>query len=173
MSLHFTVRPACVSDASAIRNVHEAAFAQPLEAQLVAALLAGVHERISLVAEHDGQVVGHVLCSELGLASAQHPREAPAVQTLGLAPLAVLPSHQRQGIGSRLVTKALQEAQATGWRLVFVLGEPEYYSRFGFSAVLALQFTCTYACPAFMAIVLHPDAAEEGAITYPPPFAEL
>jgi len=173
MNSRFTVRPANDLDTASIRRVHEAAFGQPLEAQLVVELQTRGHERISLVAEQDGQVVGHVLCSELELASAQHSRGDVAVRTLGLAPLAVLPSHQRQGIGSRLVTKALQEARAASWRLVFVLGEPEYYSRFGFSPVLARQFTCVYACDAFMAIVLHRDAAEEGTITYPPPFAEL
>jgi putative acetyltransferase len=173
MVASFQVRPANEADAAAIWEVHEAAFGQPLEARLVAALSAGGHERVSLVAEQDGQIVGHVLCSELHLNSAEQTPGASAVRTLGLAPLAVLPDHQRQGIGSRLVTKSLQEAQRAGWRLVFVLGEPDYYTRFGFSPVLAQQFTCTYACPAFMAIALHPDAAVEGTITYPPPFADL
>ncbi len=154
-------------------NVHRAAFRQPLEAQLIEALLNGRHDRISLVAELEGKIVGHVLLTELRVDAPPLPRASPAVRALALAPLAVLPAHQRQGVGSALVRAALEQAREQVWRLVFVLGEPEFYGRFGFTAERAAPFQCVYACAAFMAIALHADAALSGGLEYAPPFAEL
>lgn len=170
-SLH--IRPAHDGDRAALGDIHRTAFGQPLEAQLVEALLNGRYNRISLVAEVEGQIVGHVLLTELRLDSPPLPPSSLAVRALALAPLAVSPTHQRQGVGSALVRAALDEARERGWRLVFVLGEPEYYGRFGFTSDRAAQFQCVYACAAFMAIALHADAAPNGTLEYAPPFAEL
>ena len=170
-SLH--IRPAHDGDRAALSDIHRAAFGQPLEAQLVAALASGGYNRISLVAEGQGQIVGHVLLTELRLDAPSLPANSPALGALALAPLAVLPSHQRQGVGSALVRAALDEAREQGWRLVFVLGDPEYYGRFGFTAERAAPFQCVYACEAFMAIALHDDAARSGTLEYAPPFAAL
>lgn len=167
------IRPAQDSDRAALNDVHRAAFGQPLEAELVAALLSGGYGRISLVAEAEGQIVGHVLLTELQLDAPPLLASSPAVRALALAPLAVSPAHQRQGIGSALVRAALDEAREHGWRLVFVLGDPEYYGRFGFTAEQAAPFHCVYACAAFMAIALHADAARSGWLEYAPPFADL
>lgn len=167
------IRPAHDGDRAALSDVHRTAFGQPLEAQLVEALANGRHDRISLVAEVEGQIVGHVLLTELRLDAPPLPPSSPAVRALALAPLAVLPAHQRQGVGSALVRAALDEARRQVWRLVFVLGEPEFYGRFGFTAERAAPFQCVYACAAFMAIALHADAAPSGALKYAPPFADL
>ena len=95
------------------------------EAALVEAIWAsaGYVPALDLVAARDGGIVGHVLVSRGDLAG------APA---LGLAPLAVLPAHQGQGIGSALVREAVRVAEAMGEPLIVVLGAPEYYGRFGF-----------------------------------------
>lgn len=164
-------RPAEPCDLPAILAVHRAAFRQPMEATLVEALFAGGFDRLSWVAELEGRVVGHVLYTELELRSAKH--STGSLRALGLAPLAVLPVFQRRGIGSRLVQASLAQARDQGWRLVFVVGDPAYYGCFGFRAENASSFECVYACDAFMAIALHEDAADEGALTYPAPFANL
>jgi putative acetyltransferase len=168
-----SIRPARPGDQAALSELHRAAFGQPLEAQLVEALASGGHDRVSLVAEAQGQIVGHVLLTELRLDAPPLPPGSPSVRALALAPLAVSPAHQRQGIGSGLVRAALDEAGEHGWRLVFVLGDPNYYGRFGFSAERAAPFQCVYACAAFLAIALHGDAPRSGTLEYAPPFADL
>ncbi|MSQ09458.1 MAG: N-acetyltransferase [Dehalococcoidia bacterium] len=164
-----TVRAATPADASAIARVERAAFGQEDEARLVAALDAGGYTRISLVAEREGEVIGHVLLSELEFAAPSGPLPA-----LVLAPVAVAPPHQRQGVGEALVRAALELAQQQGCRAVVVLGHPGYYPRFGFSVLAAAGIRSPYQGPHFMAIDFTPDAGSlVGELTYPAPFAEL
>ncbi|NUT51666.1 MAG: N-acetyltransferase [Saccharothrix sp.] len=121
------IRRETEADIEAIRDVTEAAFAARPggEARLVGELRADVGwiPALSLVAEVDGAVVGHVVCTR-GFVG-----EAPA---LGLGPLSVLPSHQRSGVGKALMHTALGAADALDEPLVALLGDPAYYSRFGF-----------------------------------------
>jgi putative acetyltransferase len=104
-----------------------AAFGRENEARLVDALRASAWPRLSLVAERDGLVIGHVFVSPVEVEPA---RSVPAG---GLAPLAVDPAEQSRGVGAALVRAALARAPELGWRAVFLLGDPRYYSRFGFS----------------------------------------
>jgi len=164
-----TVRPATTTDAEAIARVESAAFGQEDEARLVAALDAGGYTRISLVAESDGEVIGHVLLSELEFAAPGGPLAA-----LALAPVAVAPPHQRQGVGGELLRAALDLARQQGYRAVVVLGHPDYYPRFGFSVQAAARIASPYQGPHFMAIDFAPEAGPlVGEVTYPAPFAEL
>ncbi|MHB1557155.1 MAG: GNAT family N-acetyltransferase [Isosphaeraceae bacterium] len=122
------IRPEEPADASAIRRVLEAAFPTAAEARLVELLRAGGHLTISLVAEgDDGTIVGHVAFSPVVVDG--EPAEQAGV---GLAPLAVLPDHRRQGVGARLVREGLAACEAARLGFVVVLGEPAYYRRFGF-----------------------------------------
>jgi putative acetyltransferase len=164
------IRPETVADHAAIREVNRLAFGGEGEVRLVDALRDGGHGRISLVAEEDGQVVGHILFSVLTIATPQGEIEA-----LSLAPLAVVPSRQRQGIGSSLVREGLRACREAGHRIVIVLGHPEFYPRFGFSAKLAEPLRSPYSGPAFMAVELVPEALRdiEGEVRYPPPFEAL
>lgn len=91
-----------------------------------------------------------------------------------LAPLAVAPERQRQGIGAALVAAALAAAAGGGWRAVFVLGDPAYYRRFGFDAALAAGFDSPYAGPHLMARPLGgPLPARGGPIRHAPAFAAI
>lgn len=140
-----------------------AAFGGPAEADLVVALrTAGLCE-ISLVSEEKEQVLGYVLMS---------PLRAP-IKALALAPLAVLPERQRQGIGSTLVQAALDQAKNAGWDAVFVLGDPAYYRRFGFSVEAARGWDCAYSGPHLQVRQLSAALPETGRIVYPSQFADI
>lgn len=94
------------------------------------------------------------------------------VDALSLAPMAVVASHQRRGIGSMPVKEGLRIRRGRGHRIVVVLGHPELYSRFGFSARIAERLKSPFSGPAFMALGLVPGAlgGVTGEIRYPPPF---
>ena len=97
------------------------------------------------------------------------------VRALGLAPVAVEPSRQNTGVGKRLIAAGLALAEAAGWQGVFVLGDPAYYGRFGFTADAAAGFESPYAGPYLMALPLGARrlAATDGEIAYAPAFSEL
>lgn len=159
-----TIRDEEPADIAAIHRVVEAAFQQSMEADLVDRLRADGDAVISLVAEEDGEIVGHVLFS---------PMSAP-FPALGLAPVSVLPGRQNQGIGSVLIREGLKRAESRGCRVVFVLGEPAYYRRFGFDPALAAGFASPYAGPYLMALALDGKMpAERGRVDYAPAFAAL
>ncbi len=120
------IRPEEPTDAAAVRRVLEAAFPTAAEARLVDLLRAGGHLTLSLVAEENG-AVGYIAFSPVIV-----NEEAPEQTGVGLAPVAVLPDHQRRGIGERLIREGLAACEAAGYGFVVVLGEPEYYRRFGF-----------------------------------------
>jgi putative acetyltransferase len=162
-----TVRSEAPEDLEAIREVNRQAFGREDETRLVDALRDGGYARVSLVAEEGGRVFGHVLFSDLPIVT-----PAGRLHALALAPVAVLPTHQRQGIGSRLVREGLRICADAGHRIVVVLGHPEYYPRFGFSAQLARQLKAPFSGPAFMALELVPGALAgvAGEVQYPPPF---
>ena len=143
------IRPAEPRDAAPVRAVHRAAFPTAAEADLVERIEADGDAVVSLVAERQGEVVGHILLSRMRVEG-----DGRAFRALGLGPVAVLPPFQRSGVGSDLVRGALAIAAATGEELLFVLGEPEYYGRFGFSAEAAAPFASPYAGPFLMALTL-------------------
>lgn len=127
MATSVSIRPERAGDRAAIHQILAAAFPTAAEADLVDRLRDVVTAKVSLVAEVDGVVVGHILFTPVILrdgASRQH--------AVGLAPMAVHPEHQRQGIGSTLVVAGLEACAAVGDSLVFVVGHPEFYPRFGF-----------------------------------------
>lgn len=164
MSPGCRVRPETAGDADAVRAVHVAAFPTPLEARLVDALRAAGKAVISLVAELDDAVVGHVLFSPVSVARG-------ARRGLGLAPVAVLPRVQRRGVGSRLIGAGLAAAAALGQDFVVVLGEPDYYQRFGFATASRFGLLNAYGVDApFMALAVHADGFEgvSGLVSYAP-----
>jgi putative acetyltransferase len=160
----FIIRPETEQDYGAIYNIHRAAFDGPDEAKLVNKLRDIDNATVSLVAEQNGQVVGHVLFSML-----KEPTQA-----LALAPIAVAPDVQKHGIGSALIWKGLEQARNEGWLTIFVLGSPDYYKRFGFCLEAAKEYTCCYSGDYFMVLHLNPEhRAKPGKVSYPAPFNEL
>ncbi len=159
------IRDETGNDEAAVRQVVVAAFGQPVEADLVDALRVSGDAVISLVAEDEGKIVGHVLFSKL---------QAPD-QCVALAPVSVMPNCQKQGIGFALIRQGLAHARQDNWQAVFVLGEPEYYQRFGFDLDLAEKFETAYPKQYFMALELEPGSLSErsGTIIYALPFLAL
>jgi putative acetyltransferase len=160
------IREETPADHPAVREVNRRAFGQDDEANLVDALRAGQYTRLSLVAERDG-IVGHLLFSRLPIETV-----VGTIEALALAPVAVLPERQRQGVGSQLIRQGIAMCRERGYRIVVVLGHADYYPRFGFSAALAERLRSPFTGPHFMALELVPGAlvGVEGDVRYPPPF---
>lgn len=162
-----------IGDLESIRQVNLAAFGQPNEADLVDALRGVADPFISLIAEDDGEIVGHLCLTPVVV----ERNEAEPLVILGLAPMAVAPSRQNQGIGTQLVNAALEAARNAGFRAVVVLGHPDYYPRFGFEPAAPKGLTSEYDVPApvFMVAELVEGAAAElqGVARYHPVFANF
>ncbi len=161
-----TIRPEQPGDAGRVRAVVTAAFPTDAEAQLVDALRAAGQLTVSLVALDGDEVVGHVAFSPVTVAG----RDGG----LGLAPVAVAPGWQRQGVGSQLVRDGLLRAEATGAGYVVVLGAPAYYGRFGFAAASRWGLSDEYGGgEAFQVLEFRPGAAPAGGglVRYAPAFA--
>ncbi len=159
-------RPETPSDYDAIREINRRAFDGEDEARLVDRLRAGGLVVASLVAVEGTRVVGHILFSDLEIEAGRKTTRAAA-----LAPMAVRPERQRRGIGTALIRAGLKACHTAGIEAVVVLGHPDYYPRFGFSAKTAEAIRAPFSGPAFMALELTPGAlAPGGTVRYPPAF---
>ena len=169
------IRPETEADFDAIRAVVAAAFGSPVEAKLVDEIRADPCYRpeLALVAEEDGEIVGHVMISraELHDGDTVHPIAM-------LSPLAVAPARHKQGIGSELVRAVTGAADASGDAIVVLEGSPAYYPRFGFvdSRTLGIEIHLPDWAPpeAGQALPLSAyHASLRGTVVYPPPFQGL
>ena len=148
--------------------MHVASFPTGGEARLVDALRAAGRLRVSLVALAGGTVVGHIAFSSIEVAGAS--------DGLGLAPVAVVPARRRRGIAAALIREGLSICGRGGGGFVVVLGEPEYYGRFGFAPASRYGLHDEYGgADAFQALELRPGAIPTGAglVRYAPEFARL
>jgi len=171
MNEELLIREETPSDINSIFGVNEQAFDTNAEARLVDLLRERGKAVISLIAEVGGEIVGHILFSPVFI-------EPPASNwnALGLAPLAVIPHMQRQGIGGKLITAGLQRCQDLGIELVIVLGHPTYYPKFGFTKASHYGLMNEYqADEAFMVIELKSGALmnTNGLVKYAPEFNEI
>ena len=166
------IRPEQSADLTAIHSVIEQAFQQALgsvaEAKLVDQLRTNGKFIVSLVAVEDEQIVGHILFSEVTIGD---------VTIIGLAPLAVLPSRQKQGIGTLLTNAGIAACRNAGYTAIVVLGHPEYYPRFGFVPASRCGIKSEYDVPddVFMALELQPGTLANcaGIAKYQAEFKEL
>lgn len=167
-----TIRPEQPGDFDAIRQVVVAAFGSAAEGDLVDNIRASEHyiPQLSLVAEVDGEVVGHVMISGVHLVDGEHRRAAHS-----MAPVSVAPHAQRQGIGSALVRAALADADRMGIPLVLLEGSPRYYGRLGFEH--SVQYGIHYDLPDWASAeaaqvyrLTSYDPSLTGHVEYPPAF---
>jgi putative acetyltransferase len=163
------VRTEGPDDALGIRRVHRAAFGRDAEADLVDALRGtdAWFPALSLVAEEDGAVVGHVL-----LTRARLDTGAPL---LALAPVGVLPDRRGRRVGTLLLDEALRRAGETDALAVVVLGHPEYYVRFGFEPAHEFGVRVPFRVPddAWQLMRLPAWRPVRGTVVYPPAFAAV
>lgn len=164
------IRSELTEDFDAVFDLHAACFPTPAEANLVKALRRSASPIVSLVAEVQYTVVGHIMFSPVTLANYSG-------LLMGLAPVAVAAKHQQQGIGSALIKAGLLQCQRLNAAYVVVLGDAGYYSRFGFTTAAPMGLDTEYDVPVenFMAIRLatteQPPA--KGIIRYHQAFANV
>jgi len=161
------IRPEQPSDLTQIRVINEAAFGRSDEADLIENLRAESVVLLSLVAELDNQIVGHILFSRMTIETPE-----AAIPAVSLAPVAVLPTHQRRGIAAQLIHDGLTQLLGKSERIVIVLGHEHYYPRFGFSCEKAGNLTSPFPPEAYMALELTPGALTgiRGSVRYPAAF---
>ena len=163
------IRHERADDIPRIRAVNLAAFGAGTEADLVEALRGQASPFISLVAEEDAEIVGHILFTPVTLDG------HPDLRMLGLAPMAVMPGRQRHGIGSALVREGLAQCHRAGVQAIVVLGHPEYYPRFGFTPASRAGLRSEYDVPdeVFMVMELEKGALDgkSGTVRYHTAFA--
>jgi len=166
------VRPETAADREGVSRINQEAFGQSDEAELVEQLQRDAEAHVSLVAEIDGTVVGHIFFSPVEIHAS-----GGSIAAMGLAPMAVLPAWQRQGIGGQLVREGLEACRRQGVEAVVVLGPPEYYPRFGFRPAVEFGLGSEYDVPegGFMAMELTEGALEpvEGEVGYHPAFGAV
>ncbi|HEY8631390.1 MAG TPA: N-acetyltransferase [Gaiellaceae bacterium] len=160
------IRPETAADYDAIRKVNDEAFGDPLEAKLVDAIRESDRflPELSLVAVSEGQTHGHVISSYVDV-------EPGARRVLQVGPLAVLPSHQRRGIGSALIEETIRIADARGEPLLLIEGNLKYYERFGFTRADALEIEPPPEAHGPQYVMIRPlasyDPAFRGRAIYP------
>ena len=167
------VRAETPEDVRAIDVVNLSAFEGEAEAQLVGELRVspGFVPDLSLVAELNGRIVGHVLLSRVPLR-----QTGGSVEILALGPMSVVPSQSHRGIGSELINAAIARARPLGYRAIVVAGPPEYYRRCGFSPASEWKIGCNLNIPedALSAMELKPGVlAKGGEVEYPAAFSKL
>jgi putative acetyltransferase len=167
LSESVSIESAASEHHAAIAALTLEAFGGPYEPDLIEKLRRDGLVVAELVALEEGDVVGHILFSRLDVEVGGRGVEAAA-----LAPMAVRPDHQRQGIGGGLIRRGLADCRKMGIAAVIVLGHPDYYPRFGFSAARARHLATPFPGEAFMALELAPGALDGGggSVTYPHAF---
>ncbi len=161
------IRPETTADHDAIRRVNDEAFGGLIQAKLVDAIRESdrLLPELSLVAVSEGQTLGHVISSYVDV-------EPGARRVLQVGPLAVLPPHQRRGIGSALMEETIRIADACGQPLLLIEGDPKFYERFGFTRADAVGIEPPPQARGPQYFMIRPlesyDAAFRGRAIYPP-----
>ncbi len=166
------IRQELPADFDTVNALLQTSFGREAEARRVDRLRASGKIFSALVAEEKQRILGHVVVSAIALDA-----EGGEVAALALAPLAVEPAFQRLGIGSALVSAALESCRLARHSRVLVTGDPLYYARFGFVPAAKFGLKCPFPTPAsaFMAIELQPGAFAKasGPVRYGHEFDDL
>lgn len=159
------IREELPSDIEQVWQVNTDAFETDTEARLVNALRSSGCEYISLVAEIDGEVIGHIMFTPVRLTGNEN-----TLKIMGLAPMAVSNKYQNKGVGSELVKAGLTRCRDLGYDAVVVLGHPGYYPKFGFKPSVHYNIKSEYDVPddTFMILELTPGSLDQhqGIIKY-------
>ena len=157
-------------DFTKIYEINKQAFNQKDESELIERIRVGKNfiPELSLVAEENGKILGHILFSKIRIIGEKE------YESLALAPMAVLPKYQKQGIGTKLIEEGLKKARKLGFDSVIVIGHKDYYPKFGFERASKWNIECPFEVPneSFMAIELMIEALKEksGIVEYPKEF---
>ncbi len=171
--MNTTIRKEEEKDYKQIYEVNKLAFQQENESKLIEKIRKSKNfiPGLSIVAEIDNRIVGHILFSKIKIIGASD------YESLALAPMAVIPEFQKKGIGSELIKKGIAKAKELGFDSIIVLGHKEYYPRFGFQRASKWDIKCPFEVPedVFMAIELTEKALEgkAGTVEYPDEFNEV
>jgi HAD superfamily hydrolase (TIGR01509 family) len=174
-----TIRHELPADIPAIHRVNQRAFPQETEANLVDLIRDRGNMTLSLVALNGAEVVGHILFSPVTLQPSQdglRGTSTGSVRGLGIGPVAVLPEMQDKGFGSRLIEKGLSICRERGYDFIVLLGDPRYYSRFGFIPAAEFGLDNEYgAGEEFQARELKPGILNgtRALVQYVPEFKEV
>jgi putative acetyltransferase len=163
--MEWNIRNEDVNDMDQVRAILQAAFPTHAESELVDALRENGKAIISLVAVNDEQVLGHILFS---VVTTSPPSNAKGI---GLAPVAVRPDVQSQGVGSQLVREGLRFCREFGFDYCVVLGNPKYYRRFGFEKASNFGVANEYGVDEEFMLIKFSDCAVSGVVKYAPEFA--
>ena len=164
------IRQESRTDYRKIRELNDGAFGGSEESQLIDQLRSEGKVLLSLVAEEDGEIIGHILFSRI-----QIEGSGTALPVVALAPMCVSSVHQRKGVGGALIQQGSRMLKQRGENAIFVVGHKGYYPKFGFSAEMARQFESEYSGDSFFAHELQPGWAEgkAGTVVYPEAFGRL
>lgn len=173
--MKINIRQENENDYKIIETIIEQAFKTPEYSPNEHLLVANLRKsevfipELSLIAEVDGRIIGHIMLTKLAIKSGEKEYES-----LALAPLSVLPSHQNKGIGSALVNESLKIAKELGYKSVIVLGHDKYYPRFGFKPASNWDIKPPFDVPdnVFMALELEDGSLSgiKGTVVYPKEF---
>ena len=158
------------TDYRKIRELNDGAFGSTEESQLIDKLRTAGLVLLSLVAEEERDVIGHILFSRIQIEGTDG-----LLPVVALAPMCVSSVHQKKGVGGALIQQGLRMLRQRGENAVFVVGHKLYYPKFGFSASLAGQFECEYSGESFLALELQPGwmDGKAGTVVYPEAFKRL
>jgi len=163
------IREECPDDIAAIREVNRRGFEEEQESNIVDALRTNGAALLSLVAIMHDRVIGHIIYSPASVGE--------MVEGAALGPMAVLPEHQRQGIGSKLVEAGNRKIRDEGYPFIIVVGHPEYYPRFGFRPASKYGIKCEWDVPDDVFMVRILDQAKmqgvSGLAKYRPEFSAV
>ncbi|MFX1521000.1 MAG: GNAT family N-acetyltransferase [Promethearchaeota archaeon] len=170
--MEIRIRQEVKEDYKRVYEINKMAFGQENESKLIEKIRRGPNfvPELSLVAEKDNEIVGHILFSKMKIVGESE------YETLMLAPLAVIPKLQKQGIGGKLIKKGIEKAIELGFDSIIVVGHKDYYPKFGFQKASKWGVQCPFEVPegAFMAIELTEKALENkaGVVQFPEEFME-
>lgn len=164
-----TIRVESPADFLAVEQIHREAFGGEYEPTVARKLREDPDyiPELSLVAEHEGRILGHIVLSRMRFDDPARP-----CTLLGLGPVGVVPSMQKQGVGSALIREAIERARAMGFSGIVLLGHPSYYPRFGFQPASRCGISFNYDVPdeVAMALPLTTEPLAGGKLFYSPAF---